>query len=32
MPSGKLINADDPLYNPTVIAQTPREAAEDIPS
>jgi choline-sulfatase len=32
MPSGKLVNADDPLYNPTVIAETPEEAFDDIPS
>ena len=31
MPSGKLINADDPLYNPTVIAETPEQAFSDIP-
>lgn len=32
MPSGRLVNADDPLYNPTVIAETPEEAFDDIPS
>jgi choline-sulfatase len=31
MPSGRLINADDPLYNPTVIAETPGEAFDDMP-
>ncbi|MGB2820250.1 MAG: hypothetical protein WBF17_04670, partial [Phycisphaerae bacterium] len=29
MPSGNLINADDPLYHPTVIAETPQEAFGD---
>ena len=31
MPSGKLINADDALYNPTVIAEQPEQAFEDVP-
>ena len=31
MPSGKLINADDPLYHPTVIADTPEQAFDDGP-
>jgi choline-sulfatase len=32
MPSGKLVNADDPLYGPTVIAETPGQAFDDIPT
>ena len=32
MPSGKLINADDPLYHPTVIAEDASEALGDFPS
>jgi len=32
MPSGKLVNADDPLYGPTVIAETPEQAFDDIPT
>ena len=31
MPSGKLINADDALYNPTLIAETPEQAFDDLP-
>jgi choline-sulfatase len=31
MPSGKLVNADDPLYNPTVIAESPGQAFSDWP-
>jgi choline-sulfatase len=31
MPSGRLINADDVLYNPTVIAEMPEQAFEDRP-
>jgi choline-sulfatase len=31
MPSGRLVNADDVLYNPTVIAETPEQAFEDKP-
>lgn len=31
MPSGKLVNADDELYHPTVIAETPEEAFSDWP-
>jgi choline-sulfatase len=30
MPSGRLINADDPLYNPTVIAERPEQAFSDM--
>ena len=32
MPSGRLVNADDALYNPTVIAETPGEAFDDSPA
>jgi choline-sulfatase len=32
MPSGMLVNADDPLYHPTVIAETPEQAFDDSPS
>ena len=31
MPSGKVVSADDALYNPTVIAETPQEAFGDYP-
>jgi hypothetical protein len=31
MPSGRLVNADDVLYHPTVIAETPNEAFDDAP-
>ena len=31
LPSGRLVNADDTLYNPTVIAETPKEAFDDWP-
>jgi hypothetical protein len=31
LPSGKLVNADDPLYNSTVIAHEPEEAFDDWP-
>ena len=31
MPSGKLINADDALYNSTLIAETPEQAFDDLP-
>ncbi len=31
MPSGKLVNADDPLYNPTVLADRPEDAFSDYP-
>lgn len=29
MPGGRVVNADDPLYNPTVIAENPDEIFED---
>jgi choline-sulfatase len=32
MPSGRLINADDALYHPTVIAETPEQALDDLPA
>jgi choline-sulfatase len=32
LPSGRLVNADDVLYNPTVIAETPEQAFDDAPS
>jgi hypothetical protein len=32
LPSGKLVNAEDALYNPTVIAESPEEAFGDVPS
>ncbi len=32
MPSGKLVNADDPLYNPTVVGASPEEAFGDCPA
>lgn len=32
MPSGKLVNADDALYAPTVLAATPQEAFSDYPA
>ena len=32
MPSGRLVNADDALYNPTVIAETLGEAFDDSPA
>jgi len=31
MPSGRLVNADDPLYHPTVIAERPEDAFGDWP-
>jgi arylsulfatase A-like enzyme len=31
MPSGRLVNADDVLYSPTVIAETPSQAFDDAP-
>jgi len=32
LPSGRLINADDPLYHPTVIAERPEDAFGDWPA
>jgi choline-sulfatase len=32
MPSGKLVNAEDPLYNPTTIAESPEIAFGDLPA
>ncbi|MDA1191692.1 MAG: hypothetical protein O3A46_08425 [Candidatus Poribacteria bacterium] len=31
MPSGKLVNAEDALYNPTVVTENPSEAFDDYP-
>ena len=31
MPSGRLVNADDTLYSPTVIAEEPKDAFDDGP-